>query len=104
MFLEYFGFVGAFTLTLMNTPLVYEVCYKRSQPPPPKTFLFLSFATSVCFIVFSFSIDIWSRSLPILVSNSVALICTLSLILFKMIRCNELKSIRDVKSNREVVL
>ena len=77
---EIFGYIGAFCLTLLTFPQVYE-CYKtKSTNGLHNGFIILQFLTSAFFLVYGILLP----AIPVMVANGSALLGSILLIIAKL--------------------
>ena len=79
MLKDILGYIGAVSLTFLFIPQVYQTYKSKDTKNISVYFLFLEIIASVSFIWYGSLLN----SIPIIIANSSALICAISLIIAK---------------------
>ena len=80
MIIDVFGYIGAVLLTLLFLPQVYTTYKTKDAEGLSYIFLGLEFLASLNFIIYGFLI----RSIPVIIANSSAFICSILLLIAKL--------------------
>ena len=80
MIIDIFGYIGAVLLTLLFVPQVYTTYKTKNIEGLSYIFLILEFFAALNFIIYGFLIN----SIPIIIANSSAFICSILLLLAKI--------------------
>ena len=81
---DMWGYAGGFFLFVVLTPQVWKTYKTRNADGLSPFFLLFEFLASVCFIVYGFLLP-QGAGVPIVVSNCSALLCTMLLVIAKLI-------------------
>jgi len=79
MIIDIFGYIGAVLLTILFIPQVVTTYKTRNIDSLSYIFLILEFLASLNFIIYGFLIG----SIPVIIANSSAFICSILLIVAK---------------------
>ena len=80
MIIDIFGYIGAVLLTLLFVPQVYTTYQTKNIEGLSYIFLILEFLAALNFIIYGFLIN----SIPIIIANSSAFICSILLLVAKI--------------------
>ena len=70
---DFIGYIGSFLLSILYFPQLRRVLVEKSTESLSLSFLVLACLVSVCFLIYGMMIE----RLPIIISNSIALIINL---------------------------
>ena len=79
--IDLFGYIGAICVSLFLIPQVYQTYKLKQCEEISICFVILQTTASICFIIYGYLL----RSLPLIIANSIALFCSLLLLLAKYI-------------------
>ena len=93
--IDIFGYIGAFCISLFLIPQVYQTYKLKQCEEISICFVILQTTASICFIIYGYLI----ASIPLIIANSIALFCSILLLIAKYIYSERSPILNNILNN-----